>query len=83
MSNIIPTWSIGGKIYTSLAEAKAAEVDINAIAQLRHLLKDAINSVNTRTGNIDNVLTEILSEHEAVRAILLSYSKKKPRKKAA
>lgn len=83
MSNIIKLFQVGGKTFSSMADAKRAEFELETIARLRNVLKEAINSVNTRTGNIDNVLIEMLSEEAAIREILLSYSKRKPRKKLA
>ena len=79
--HIHKTYQVGNKTYFSLREAKQALVEVNAVAKLRELLRDAILSSQTRCGNIDNVLVCMLEESDGVRAILAEYGKRKARKK--
>jgi hypothetical protein len=72
-----------GQQFVSKEDARKHEVQVEALNHLRLILKSAIDSSMTRQGNIDNVLKNILEEHNTIRGILLSYCKKTPRTKAS
>lgn len=70
-----------GKEFTSREEARQHQIEMAALQALRGLLKASIESSLTRSGNVDNVLKNILMEGQEIRNILLSYSKMQPKKK--
>ena len=71
-----------GKEFTSREQARLHQIELAALEALRGLLKVSIESSLTRTGNVDNVLKNVLMEGQEIRKILLSYSKMQPKKKA-
>jgi hypothetical protein len=70
-----------GKEFTSREEARQHQVEQAALQALRDLLKASISSSQVRSGNVDNVLRQMLMEGQEIRNILLAYSKMQPKKK--
>lgn len=71
-----------GKTFEKRDDARKHEVEQEALGKLRNLLKASINSQLVRTGNVDNVLINILTDAAAVSEILLSFRKKQPKDEA-
>ena len=68
-----------GKQFSDKDEARKYETELEAMTALRSLLSASIESQMARSGNIDNVLRQLLMETSEVRRILTTYGKKMPK----